>query len=81
MLPGILSEYAGRIKSTSLLGYVDGGYKQMPKETISAAQYEERMSLIHDDPEKVFNRLHGKEEQDMTLVDLSDCAGGACPVR
>ncbi|MBQ5557095.1 MAG: ribonucleoside-triphosphate reductase, adenosylcobalamin-dependent [Aeriscardovia sp.] len=80
-LPSILAEFAGRIKSTSLLGYVDGGYKQMPKETIGAAQYEERMSLIHDDPQKVFNRLREKEDEDMTLVDLSDCAGGACPVR
>ena len=54
---------------------------EMPKETISAAAYEERMNLIHDDPETVFNRLHGREDEDMTLVDLSDCAGGACPVR
>lgn len=81
LLPSILAAYAGRIKSTSLLGYVDGGYKQMPKETIGAAQYEERVSLIHDDLQQVFNRLHGKEDEDMTLVDLSDCAGGACPVR
>lgn len=80
-LPAILSAYAGKIKSTSLLGYVDGGYRQMPKETIGAAQYEERMALIHDDPERVFNRLHSKEDEDMTLIDLSDCAGGACPVR
>ena len=80
-LPSILAEFAGRIKSTSLLGYVDGGYRQMPKETIGAAQYEERMSLIHDDPERVFNRLRKREDEDLTLVDLSDCAGGACPVR
>ena len=81
-LPGILAAYAGHVKSTSLLGYVDGGYRQMPKETIGAAQYEERMALIHDDPERVFNQLHKKQEdEDMTLVDLSDCAGGACPVR
>ncbi len=81
LLPSILAAYAGRIKSTSLLGYVDGGYKQMPKETISAVDYEQRMGLIHDDPERVFNRLHGKEDEDMTLIDLSDCVGGACPVR
>ena len=80
-LPSILAEFAGRIKSTSLLGYVDGGYRQMPKETIGAAQYEERMALIHDDPERVFNQLHSREDEDLTLVDLSDCAGGACPVR
>ena len=80
-LPSILAEFAGKIKSTSLLGYVDGGYKQMPKETIGAAQYEERMALIHDDPERVFNQLQKKEDEDLTLVDLSDCASGACPVR
>ena len=80
-LPSILAEFAGKIKSTSLLGYVDGGYKQMPKETIGAAQYEERMALIHDDVEQVFNQLQKKEDEDLTLVDLSDCAGGACPIR
>ena len=82
-LPTILAAYAGRIKSTSLLGYVDGGYSQMPKETISIERYREMETALHGDPRLLFAQLHDKEkkEEDLTLVGLADCASGACPVR
>lgn len=81
-LPAILAAYAGRIKSTSLLGYVDGGYKQMPKETISINRYREMRAALHGDPRLLFAQLHNKkEEEDLTLVGLADCASGACPIR
>ena len=82
-LPAILAAYAGRIKSTSLLGYVDGGYSQMPKETISIERYREMETALHGGPRLLFAQLHDKEkkEEDLTLVGLADCASGACPVR
>ena len=81
-LPAILAAYAGRVKSTSLLGYVDGGYKQMPKETISINRYREMKAALHGDPQALFAQLHNKKkEEDLTLVGLADCASGACPIR
>ena len=81
-LPAILAAYAGRIKSTSLLGYVDGGYQQMPKETISISKYQEMTAAIHGDPQALFTQLNNnKDEDELTLIDLTDCASGACPVR
>lgn len=78
-LPEILSAYAGKIKSTSLLEYVDGGYAQMPKEAIGEEKYEEMESSITSDPEAAFG--DAKEEAQLEIVGQSDCAGGACPVR
>ena len=81
-LPVILAAYAGRIKSTSLLGYVDGGYQQMPKETISISKYQEMTAAIHGEPQALFTQLNNnKDEDELTLIDLTDCANGACPVR
>ena len=81
-LPTILAAYAGRIKSTSLLGYVDGGYQQMPKETISISKYQEMTAAIHGEPQALFTQLNNnKDEDELTLIDLADCASGACPVR
>lgn len=78
-LPDILSAYAGKIKSTSLLEYVDGGYAQMPKEAIGEEKYGEMVAAIHADPQAVFG--DGCEEGQLEIVGQSDCAGGACPVR
>lgn len=81
-LPEILANYAGMIKSTSLLGYVDGGYAQMPKETISNQTYMKKVALITGDPETEFKKINSNlDEDNLTLVDSSDCASGACPVR
>lgn len=79
-LPEILANYAGLIKSTSLLMYYGSGLTQAPKEPIDKQVYEERIQLITDDPQAVFNR-EDEEDDEMTFVDSSDCAGGACPVR
>ena len=78
-LPSILAAYAGKIKSTSLLEYVDGGYAQMPKEAIGEEKYEEMVDAITSDPEAAFGDT--LEEAQMEIVGQSDCAGGACPVR
>ncbi len=83
-LPRILSEFAGKIKSTSMLQYIGSGLTQAPKEPISKEQYEQRAAQIIDDPREAFNRLNianGRSEKDLTLVDQSDCESGACPVR
>ena len=78
-LPSILSAYAGKIKSTSLLQYVDGGYAQMPKEAIGEEKYEAMQEAISADPEAAFG--DAIEEAQLEIVGQSDCAGGACPVR
>lgn len=78
-LPSILSAYAGKIKSTSLLQYVDGGYAQMPKEAIGEERYEAMQEAISADPEAAFG--DAIEEAQLEIVGQSDCAGGACPVR
>ena len=78
-LPRILSAWAGKIKSTSLLEYVDGGYAQMPKEAIGEEEYEKMVEAICADPEAAFG--DASEEAQMEIVGQSDCAGGACPVR
>ena len=78
-LPDILSAYAGKIKSTSLLEYVDGGYAQMPKEAVGEEKYEAMERAITADPEAAFG--DAGEEAQMEIVGQSDCAGGACPVR
>ena len=62
---------------------MDGGYSQMPKETISIERYREMRTALHGDPRLLFAQLHNKEkkEEDLTLVGLADCASGACPIR
>lgn len=85
-LPQILSNYAGKIKSTSMLMYYGSGLTQAPKEPISKEEYEKRAAQIHGNPQEAFNRLNNlddakKAEKDLTLVDQTDCATGACPVR
>lgn len=81
-LADILANYAGMIKSTSLLGYVDTGYTQMPKETITLEAYTEKVNAITGNPEEEFAKLNAnKDEDELTLVDLSDCTTGACPIR
>lgn len=83
-LPRILSNYAGKIKSTSMLQYYGSGLTQAPKEPISKEEYEKRAAKIVDDPRDAFRRLNmagARSEKDLTLVDQSDCESGACPVR
>lgn len=81
-LPAVLSQYAGSIKSTSMLPYTGSGFKQAPKEPISKAQYEEILARISGDAQEVFARMNGNTDlKDLELVNQTDCAGGACPVR
>ncbi|MFT8442740.1 MAG: ribonucleoside-triphosphate reductase, adenosylcobalamin-dependent [Bifidobacterium aquikefiri] len=81
-LPSILSDYAGLIKSTSMLPYSGAGFKQAPKEPISKTTYEHIVGQISDDPHQVFLRLNPQHDRDdLVLVDQSDCVSGACPVR
>lgn len=82
-LPKILAEYAGKIKSTSMLQYYGSGLTQAPKEPISKEKFETLSARIVDDPRKAFNRLNmsNRTEKNLTLVGQTDCASGACPVR
>ncbi|MEK0209959.1 ribonucleoside-triphosphate reductase, adenosylcobalamin-dependent [Bifidobacterium mongoliense] len=81
-LPAVLSQYAGSIKSTSMLPYTGSGFKQAPKEPISKAQYEEILARISGDAQEVFARMNVNTDlKDLELVNQTDCAGGACPVR
>ncbi|ERL64624.1 ribonucleoside-triphosphate reductase, adenosylcobalamin-dependent [Schleiferilactobacillus shenzhenensis] len=78
----LLRQYRHAIKSTSLLPYIGAGFKQAPKEPIDKATYEDRKAAITDDVAAVFaaqNDNHDKK--DIALVDQTDCAGGACPVK
>lgn len=78
----LLRQYRRAIKSTSLLPYIGAGFKQAPKEPIDKATYEDRKAAITGDVAAVFaaqNDNHDKK--DIALVDQTDCAGGACPVK
>ncbi|WP_076459830.1 ribonucleoside-triphosphate reductase, adenosylcobalamin-dependent [Limosilactobacillus caccae] len=79
-IPTLLKQYRSKIKSTSLLPYYGGALQQAPKEPIDKQTYEKRQAMISDDVMKVFA---AQQEQDkaLDLVDQSDCAGGACPIR
>lgn len=76
----LLHQYRHTIKSTSLLPYYGGSLKQAPKEPIDKKKYEEKSALITDDVEKVFMKQND-DQKDLELVDQSDCAGGACPIK
>ncbi len=75
----LLEQYRQIIKSTSLLPYYGGSLKQAPKEPITKAQYQQKQADIADNVNVVFDQM--QDQQDLELVDQSDCAGGACPIK
>ncbi|MBI1694774.1 ribonucleoside-triphosphate reductase, adenosylcobalamin-dependent [Lactobacillus crispatus] len=76
----LLYQYRHIIKSTSLLPYYGGSLKQAPKEPIDKQTYEARAALITDDVEEVFAKQND-DQKGLELVDQSDCARGACPIK
>ena len=75
----LLEQYRQIIKSTSLLPYYGGSLKQAPKEPITKAQYQQKQADIADNVNVVFDQM--QDQQDLELIDQSDCAGGACPIK
>jgi len=81
-IAGLLRQYRHTTKSTSLLPYSGSGFKQAPKEPIDIQTYQAKCAEITGDVAQVFDRQNNHHDQkDVELVDQSDCAGGACPIR
>jgi ribonucleoside-triphosphate reductase (thioredoxin) len=80
-------QYKDVTKSTSLLPFSGHGYQQAPKEPITKEVYEERIAKIKGDVQDIYElikKIQGMNvanEKDLELVDQSDCAGGACPIK
>ncbi|HJE44161.1 MAG TPA: ribonucleoside-triphosphate reductase, adenosylcobalamin-dependent [Levilactobacillus namurensis] len=78
----LLTQYRHTTKSTSLLPYSGSGFKQAPKEPIDVQTYQAKRAEITGDVAQVFDQQNNHHDQkDIELVDQSDCAGGACPIR
>ena len=84
-IAGLLREYSGKMKCTSLLPYTEAGektsFKQMPYEPIAEERYQEIVAGIKRWPHEVPKKLHEEKEHEYNIVDLDDCTSGACPVR
>ena len=78
-IPVLLKQYLNGIKSTSLLPYYGGSLKQAPKEPITKEFFVKRQAEITGNVIDVFNAQ--QQDKALDLVDQSDCAGGACPIR
>ena len=76
----LLHQYRHTIKSTSLLPYYGGSLKQAPKEPINKKTYEDRVAMITGDVEEVFENQN-KDQKGLELINQSDCASGACPIK
>ncbi|WP_125713691.1 ribonucleoside-triphosphate reductase, adenosylcobalamin-dependent [Companilactobacillus kedongensis] len=78
----LMYQYRHTTKSTSLLPYSGGEFKQAPKEPIDKKVYQERESEINGDVAEEFAELTGNhDKKDLELVDQSDCESGACPIK
>jgi adenosylcobalamin-dependent ribonucleoside-triphosphate reductase len=77
----LFNQYRNIIKSTSLLPYSGAGYQQAPKEPFSKEDYHKMRAQLHGDVALKFNELHPADVKDLELVDQTDCASGACPVK
>ena len=78
----LMYQYRNVTKSTSLLPYTGSGFKQAPKEPINKEVYQERESEVNENVAEVFaEQTDNHDKKDIELVDQSDCAGGACPIR
>lgn len=81
-IAGLLRQYSSAIKSTSLLPYIGAGFKQAPKEPIDKETFTAKKAAIRGDVAAMFAKLNGNHDQKgAELVDQTDCAGGACPVK
>lgn len=76
----LLKQYRFTTKSTSLLPYAGDAFEQAPKEPISKETFEVRRSEITGNVVDIFEAMNN-DQKDVELVDQSDCAGGACPIR
>lgn len=77
----LFNQYRNVIKSTSLLPYSGAGYKQAPKEPFGKDDYQQMRAQIHGNVALKFDELHPADVKDLELVDQTDCASGACPVK
>ena len=78
----LMYQYRHVTKSTSLLPYSGADFKQAPKEPINKKVYQERESEVNENVAAVFAKQNDNhDKKDIELVDQSDCAGGACPIR
>lgn len=78
----LMRQYRHITKSTSLLPYSGADFKQAPKEPIDKATYLKKLSEIKGDVAVEFAKENNNhDKKDIELVDQSDCAGGACPIR
>lgn len=78
----LMRQYRHTTKSTSLLPYSGADFEQAPKEPISKETYLKKLSEIHGDVAEEFAKENDNhDKKDLDLVDQSDCAGGACPIR
>lgn len=78
----LMYQYRNTTKSTSLLPYSGGEFKQAPKEPIDKKIYQERESEIKGNVAEEFSELSGDhDKKDLELVDQSDCESGACPIK
>ena len=65
-----------------MLPYVGAGFKQAPKEPIDVQTYKQKCQQIHGSVAAVFAAQNADHDQkDLELVDQTDCAGGACPIK
>lgn len=75
----LLNQYRHEIKSTSMLPYSGGDFKQAPKEPIDRATFEAKRAEITGDVAVAFSQF--QDQKDIELVDQTDCEGGACPIK
>jgi ribonucleoside-triphosphate reductase len=84
-IAGLLREYSNKLKCTTLLPYTEVGekttFKQMPYEPITEKKYKEILAQIKHWPQEEAKHLREQAAHEYQLVDLEDCASGACPIR
>ena len=79
-IPELLKQYSTITKSTSLLPFSGHGYKQTPKEPISAETYNARKAQVTDNVKELFDIIV-ENDVDVELVGTEDCEGGMCPIK
>jgi len=78
----LMYQYRNVTKSTSLLPYSGADFKQAPKEPINKKIYLERESEVNENVAAVFaEQNNNHDKKGIELVDQSDCASGACPIK
>lgn len=78
----LMYQYRHLTKSTSLLPYSGADFKQAPKQPIDKKLYQKREAEVNENVAAVFAQQNDNhDKKDIELVDQSDCAGGACPIR